>query len=99
MSTQQQSDPNDILILTLVGMFCVGSGAAAAMIGGALTTVREALLERGILAPTAEAAIPLGDTGVGLPLWLALALAVAAVAAVIGLMYSAARRRSREEQG
>lgn len=94
-----QNDSHDILALALVGMFFIGTGAATTLLTGALTSVRDTLLTHGLLVPTPEAAIALGDTGVGLPLWLTLALAALAVGTVTCLMYTAARRRAQADQG
>ena len=67
-----QLDPAETMAMVFMGMLILGSGAGAALAARFLTPVQQPLLEYGVLVPATEAAFPLGETGLGVPLWAAL---------------------------
>ena len=93
-----QLDPAETMAMVFMGMLILGSGAGAALAARFLTPVQQALLEYGVLVPATEAAFPLGETGLGVPLWAALALALVLVGGLTLMFYVFARKRAAEAQ-
>ena len=59
---------------------------------------RPELIEYGVLVPAGEAAFPLGETGLGVPLWVALTLVLVLVAGMGLMFYVFARKRAAQAQ-
>ena len=93
-----QLDPADTMAMIFMGMLILGSGAGATLAARFLTPVQQALLEYGVLVPATEAAFPLGETGLGVPLWAALALALVLVRRLTLMFYVFARKRAAQAQ-
>lgn len=93
-----QLDPADTMAMIFMGMLILGSGAGATLAARFLTPVQQALLEYGVLVPAGEAAFPLGETGLGVPLWVALALVLVLVAGMGLMFYVFARKRAAQAQ-
>ena len=93
-----QLDPAETMAMVFMGMLILGSGAGAALAARFLTPVQQALLECGVLVPAGEAAFPLGETGLGVPLWVALALVLVLVAGMGLMFYVFARKRAAQAQ-
>ena len=93
-----QLDPADTMAMVFMGMLILGSGAGATLAARFLTPVQQALLECGVLVPAGEAAFPLGETGLGVPLWVALTLVLVLVAGMGLMFYVFARKRAAQAQ-
>ena len=93
-----QLDPAETMAMVFMGMLILGSGAGAALAARFLTPVQQALLESGVLVPAGEAAFPLGETGLGVPLWVALTLVLVLVAGMGLMFYVFARKRAAQAQ-
>ena len=93
-----QLDPADTMAMIFMGMLILGSGAGATLAARFLTPVQQALLECGVLVPAGEAAFPLGETGLGVPLWVALTLVLVLVAGMGLMFYVFARKRAAQAQ-
>lgn len=94
-NTNGTSDGTDIIWITLAGMFFLGTGAFTAWAASAMNSVRQSLLEIGLLVPADQAAFELADTGVGVSLPLVLGAAAVLVAIVMIAAYRSAHRRAR----
>ena len=93
-----QLDPADTMAMVFMGMLILGSGAGATLAARFLTPVQQALLECGVLVPAGEAAFPLGETGLGVPLWVALTLVLVLVGGMGLMFYVFARKRAAQAQ-
>ena len=93
-----QLDPAETMAMVFMGMLILGSGAGATLAARFLTPVQQALLECGVLVPAGEAAFPLGETGLGVPLWVALTLVLVLVAGMGLMFYVFARKRAAQAQ-
>ncbi|MCV7510409.1 hypothetical protein M3C97_011110 [Micrococcus luteus] len=93
-----QLDPAETMAMVFMGMLILGSGAGAALAARFLTPVQQALLECGVLVPAGEAAFPLGETGLGVPLWVALTLVLVLVGGMGLMFYVFARKRAAQAQ-
>ncbi|MBE1538131.1 hypothetical protein M3B32_010435 [Micrococcus luteus] len=93
-----QLDPADTMAMIFMGMLILGSGAGATLAARFLTPVQQALLECGVLVPAGEAAFPLGETGLGVPLWVALTLVLVLVGGMGLMFYVFARKRAAQAQ-
>ena len=93
-----QLDPADTMAMVFMGVLILGSGAGATLAARFLTPVQQALLECGVLVPAGEAAFPLGETGLGVPLWVALTLVLVLVGGMGLMFYVFARKRAARAQ-
>ena len=93
-----QLDPAETMAMVFMGMLILGSGAGATLAARFLTPVQQALLECGVLVPAGEAAFPLGETGLGVPLWVALTLVLVLVGGMGLMFYVFARKRAAQAQ-
>ncbi|HAY86209.1 hypothetical protein KM868_10975 [Micrococcus luteus] len=93
-----QLDPADTMAMVFMGVLILGSGAGATLAARFLTPVQQALLECGVLVPAGEAAFPLGETGLGVPLWVALTLVLVLVGGMGLMFYVFARKRAAQAQ-
>lgn len=93
-----QLDPAETMAMVFMGVLILGSGAGATLAARFLTPVQQALLECGVLVPAGEAAFPLGETGLGVPLWVALTLVLVLVGGMGLMFYVFARKRAAQAQ-